>query len=70
MVEMGKLPRLVEEAKEALANASPCADPDIEYYRGPSCDVIMLHAALNSLVEELKNYRYCNVCMSIIRNKP
>ena len=70
MIETGKLPRLVEEAKEALANASPCVNPiEEEYYRGPNCDVTMLQDALSNLVDELKNYRFCNVCMSIVRKQ-
>ncbi len=67
---MPELSQLIEEAKVALATASPCPDPDIEYYRGPSCDVSMLLDTFGRLIKELEHYRYCNVCMSIIRNKP
>lgn len=63
---MSEFNTLLEQAKEALANASPCPDPDIENYRG-GCDVTLLSVAFGQLLQELDKYTYCDKCKAFVR---
>lgn len=63
---MSDIPKLIEEANEALDAVMSCPSDREEDY-GPGCDVPILREALENLLKELKKYEWCSLCSAVVR---